>query len=308
MTSPLQDIEAVCLRALDSRVDALLFRQTAVGDVFGVRLADGRGVVVKVHPARESAETLAAVVAVQAHHFRAGFPCPEPLAGLLACGDRQATIEALVDDGEPADTRDQRRRRLVAEALADHLELARQCGRPLALRRGWSAYPAGRLWPADAHDARLVLPAAVADTRWIDEIAARVKPIATRPAPPVLGHHDWSGKHFRFHDDRVAVVYDWDSVRVGTEPVIVGNAASSCTTTSDLPGVDPAPSPEDVEAFLDDYDRALPAWLTRAEREQVLSCGTYLMAYVARCEPAQGDAAGPFTRALRRHGVRYLET
>ena len=36
------------------------------------------------------------------------------------------------------------------------------------------------------------------------------------PAELVVGHHDWSGKHFRFADGRVTVVYDWDSLRLGT--------------------------------------------------------------------------------------------
>ena len=304
----LDAVDGVCRSVVGAGVGEgeLLFRSTAVGDVFGVRLGDGRRVVVKVHQSREDSETLTAVVEVQAHHHRVGFRCPEPLGGPVPVADRLATVEALVVDGEPGDTHEPGRRRLVAEALAEHLEIARACGSPAALRRGWNAYPTDRLWPAEAHDARLDLAGTAAGAEWIDAFAARVKPTATRDARPVLGHLDWSGKHFRFAEGRITVVYDWDSVRVATEAVIVGNAAFAFTANWDLPGVDPAPGPDEVSAFLDDYDAARASRLTSGERAQIVACGAYLMAYVARCEHANGDSDGAFTRELRQHGSRYL--
>jgi hypothetical protein len=126
------------------------------------------------------------------------------------------------------------------------------------------------------------------------------------PAPALLGHLDWSGKHFRFAADRITAVYDWDSVRIATEAVIVGNAAFSFTANWDLAGVDPAPAPDEVRAFIGEYDQARGARLTRPEREQIAACGAYLMAYVARCEHALGDVDGNYTNALRRHRLRYL--
>ena len=122
-------------------------------------------------------------------------------------------------------------------------EIARACGLPAPLRRGWNAYPTDRLWPSEAHDPRLDLAGTAAGAEWIDAFAARVKPTATRDAPPVLGHLDWSGKHFRFAEDRITAVYDWDSVRVATEAVVVGNAAFAFTANWDLPGSTPPPSP-----------------------------------------------------------------
>ena len=100
----------------------------------------------------------------------------------------------------------------------------------------------GVRWPSEAHDPRLGLAGTAHGAEWIDAFAAGVKPTAIRSAPPVLGHVDWSGKHFRFVDDRITVVYDWDSVRVATEAVIVGNAAVSFTANWDLPDVDRLPS------------------------------------------------------------------
>ena len=304
MTVP-EAVDGACREALGVDARELVFRSTAVGDVFGVRVDDGRHVVVKLHQPREVPETLAAVLAVQAHHRRAGFPCPEPLSGPVAV-DVYATIETMLLDGDPADTHDPRRRRLVAEALPATSRSPANAGIRPALRRGWNAYPSDRLWPTEAHDPRLDLAGTAAGAEWIDAFAARVKPTATRPAPPALGHTDWSGKHFRFAEDRITAVYDWDSVRVASEPVIAGNAAFAFTANWDLPGVDPAAEPDEVSAFIDEYESARGTRLTRGEREQTIACGAYLMAYVARCEHAHGDADGAYTRALRRHGSSYL--
>jgi hypothetical protein len=226
--------------------------------------------------------------------------------GPVPVADRYATVETLVVDGDPGDTHEPGRRRLVAEALATHLDVALACGHPAALWRGWNAYPTDRLWPSEAHDPRLDFAGTASGAEWIDAFAAHAKPTATRNAPPVLGHVDWSGKHFRFAEDRLTVVYDWDSVRVATEPVIVGNAAFSFTANWDLPGVDPAPAPDEISAFIDEYDAARGSRLTPHERSQVVACGAFLMAYVARCEHANGDPDGAYSRLLRKHGRRYL--
>ena len=61
-----------------------------------------------------------------------------------------------------------------------------------------------------------------------------------------------------------------------------------------------------MSAFIDEYEHARGTRLTRDEREQTIACGAYLMAYVARCEHANGDTVGAYTRALRQHGTRYL--
>jgi len=59
-------VAAFCRAALGAAPAAVLFRTASVGAVFGLRLEDGRGVVVKVHQPRERAEALRAVQEVQA--------------------------------------------------------------------------------------------------------------------------------------------------------------------------------------------------------------------------------------------------
>jgi hypothetical protein len=64
--------------------------------VIGLRLADGRAVLVKVRP---GSPRLAACVAFQRRLFESGYPCPEPLTGPIPFGDDIATAEAYVPGG-----------------------------------------------------------------------------------------------------------------------------------------------------------------------------------------------------------------
>lgn len=307
------EIDRFCRLQLRAGVTEVLFRATSVGVVFGVRLDDGRRVVVKAHQPRESAGFLEAVHRVQGHLHSQGFPCPAPLVAPAALGNGLAVAEQLVDVGEFRDTHEPARRRLVAEALAWHLELARACGRPAALRGEWSLYTSERLWPRELHTPILDFDASADGAAWIDAIAAKAKDRAMAPGEPAVGHHDWSGKHFRFADDRLTVVYDWDSLRLGREAVIVGNAAMTFTANFDLAGVQLAPSPDEVRAFVDEYSAARSTPLSRGEREQVAACATFLAAYTARCEHNghldHDPASDPnsFMSALRRHGDEYLQ-
>jgi len=162
------------------------------------------------------------VQSVQSVLFRAGFPCPQPLLGPTVIRRGFAVAESLLGAGDFRDTHDRTCRQLIAEALAWHLELARAIGRPRALAGAWSMYATDRLWPAEAHAPIFDFDATADGAKWIDAIAARAKPLAAQPGEVLVGHSDWSGKHFRFADDRIAAVYDWDSLALNREAAIVG--------------------------------------------------------------------------------------
>lgn len=306
-------VDVFCRARLGAGVAETIFRASSTGVVIGVRLRDGRRVAIKAHPARESVPRLQEVQRVQEILSRRGFPCPYPLAAPAPVANGIAIAEELLDDGQPGDTHQPALRKLAAQSLARHLELTRAAGRPRALEGGWNLYTPGRLWPRQAHSPIFDLVATAAGAEWIDDIAAKARIMArpSRPETPVVGHHDWSGKHFRFAGGRVTAVYDWDSLRLGREAVVVGNAAMTYTTNPQLAGVRQAPTPEEVRAFVDDYSAARQRPLRREDRESIAACATYLAAYIARCEHAlrsSGDAEGDgsFTTALRTHGERYL--
>jgi hypothetical protein len=66
-------VDGFCRSRLRAAVEEVLFRATSVGAVFGVRLEDGRRVVVKVHQPRESADSLRRCIWCSRTLSRAGF-------------------------------------------------------------------------------------------------------------------------------------------------------------------------------------------------------------------------------------------
>src|SRR5690348_13503479 len=81
-------IDGVCRAALGTGVEGSTFAEKSVGIVVGLRLEDGRDVVVKAHQAwQRTLEQEAACVRVQAALHASGFPAPRPLAGPLPVPD-----------------------------------------------------------------------------------------------------------------------------------------------------------------------------------------------------------------------------
>jgi hypothetical protein len=113
-------LAAWCARWLGAPPTSVLFEVAHLSIVTGLRLADGREVVIKARP---PAARLQACVHVQRHLWAAGFLCPEPLAGPHPLGTLTATAEALVPGGTRlAPGGDSPR--LFAEALAELVRLA----------------------------------------------------------------------------------------------------------------------------------------------------------------------------------------
>src|SRR6185369_11508149 len=99
---PAVDVDALaawCERWLGAPPVAQLFEAGYRSVVRGLRLADGRQVVVKV---RSRGSRLAGCAVVHRALWRAGVACPEPLVDLQPLDGYAATAETLVPDvGEP---------------------------------------------------------------------------------------------------------------------------------------------------------------------------------------------------------------
>ncbi|GAB3739997.1 hypothetical protein GCM10027598_69810 [Amycolatopsis oliviviridis] len=109
-----------CVEHLGSPPAEEIFRSGQLSAVIGLRLADGREVVVKVRP--DSPRT-AACVDVQRRVFQAGYPCPRALTGAEPFGEDIATAEAYVPGGAPLPG-DDHAARAFAEAFARLIRLA----------------------------------------------------------------------------------------------------------------------------------------------------------------------------------------
>ena len=220
-----------CRRWLGAPPAAELFEAGNLSTVKGLRLADGREVVVKVRP---RLPRLAGCAVVHRALWTAGFPCPEPLADLQPLDGYAATAETLVPDaGEPPLGRELAA--LSAAALARLVQLAPGPGSVPSLApspswTGWDHTEPG-LWPAP-EDLDVDLNA-YPEPRWLDRVAAAVRDhLRDYAGDLVIGHGDWHPENLRWHGPHLIAVHDWDSVICQPEPAIAAwpPPASSAST------------------------------------------------------------------------------
>lgn len=73
---------------------------------------------------------------------------------------------------------------------------------------------------------------------------------------------------------KISVAYDWDSLRVDKETTFVGHAATHFPYTERF-DVSAAPSPEEARLFVEEYEAARRATLSRRERAVLFTAATY---------------------------------
>ena len=267
------DLSGWCTEHLGAAPAAVLFEHRSISAVFGVRLDDGREVVVK---AREDEERVAACLRAQAILADRGFPCPKPLTPVIA----GVHAEELRPGGEMlvGDTPDIAAR--YAEVFATLMrELADVDEKPLPNPRWarWDHADPG-LWPAipllDEKDQSAV-PAFI--TRTAERVRERLQ--ATN-LPCVLGHADFEAQNLRWHGTAIWAVHDWDSLAWQPEAALVG-AASGAFASTTPPTLAPI---ESSAAFLDAYGR-----LTAEELEIAWAASLWPALHNARWEALHGD-------------------
>jgi len=209
------------------------------------------------------------------------------------------------DDGAPGDALEPDVRREWAALLERQIRLCRALA-DLPGLSGWRP-PAGRLWN-DPHNVLFDFERTSVGAEWIDAIAAEALGVLLRHgAPTVLGHADWSAKHFRCASrrpagQRITAVYDWDSLRRGTEVELVAGAAMTFTVTWYVPGRDVLPAIEHALGFVSDYERARPKPFSAAERRALVAAARFARAYTARCE----HSTDPLGRTLGKQSARAM--
>jgi Phosphotransferase enzyme family len=271
---------------------AELFEAGYLSTVRGLRLADGREVVVKVRP---RGSRLAGCAVVHRALWTAGFPCPEPLVDLQPLDGYAATAETLVRDaGEPPP--DSELAALSAAALARLVELAPEPGSvptliPSPSWAGWDhAGPA--LWPPP--EDRDVDLNAYPEPRWLARVAAAVRDrLRGHAGSPVIGHGDWHPENLRWHGPHLIAVHDWDSVICQPEPAIADLAAASFLGIEDPPGM---ASVQDSAAFLDAYQQTRGRRWTSGDYAACWAAGLWQRAFDAKTRSLHGDPEQILTR------------
>jgi len=306
-------VDAFCAATFGVPVASVLSYVSSLGCVFTLRLADGQRLVLKASPPHDSAVSLASMLRIQAHLAWRGFPCPRPLGGPWPLARGHATAMERRDEGTFVTADDPTVRRALAEALAQQIALARDVADLPGLGPAlWTSLPADRLYPTP-HLALFDLEATAQGAGWIDRIARAARGGAQPDGSRVVvGHDDWAVKDVRFADGTISVVYDWDSLRRDRESVIVGRAAGLFMMTYRVPHpARIAPRPDEVYAFVDEYEAMRGSAFTTAERATMAAVATYMIAWTARLEhstaPDEVDyPVGTYREALARYGDAYL--
>ncbi|WP_043786093.1 phosphotransferase family protein [Amycolatopsis rifamycinica] len=271
-----------CLEHLGSPPAEEMFSSGHLSAVIGLRLADGRDVVVKVRPA---SPRVAVCVEVQRRLFQAGYPCPEPLTGATSFGRDIATAEVYVPGGAVLPSAG-RAAWAFAEAFAWLVRLAPSPAElpPLTPAPSWAAWnhPGDGLWPR-SEDAD---PGEVSGAEWIDDAGRRARDrLRIGGSGAVIGHCDWLAGNLRWNGDTLLVVHDWDSVTADSEDILVGFAAALYSTVD----ADKLATVEDTRRFLVAYGRARGRDLSAGERQRAWAAGVWTRAFDAKFQHAAGQ-------------------
>ncbi|MGW4207556.1 hypothetical protein ACWEIJ_06170 [Lentzea sp. NPDC004789] len=297
-------LDSWCAEHLGSAPVGVLFEHHSISQVFGLRLADGREVVVKL---REDDGRAESCVAAQARLAERGFPCPRPITPVVRTGGLAVHAEESLPGGDllRGDTPDVAARYAAVFARL-MTELATVTVKPPVPNPRWARWDHDDpgLWPAigflDERDQSAV-PA------FLTETAQRVrKRLLQAELPCVLGHADFEAQNVRWRDGEVWAVHDWDSLAWQPEAALAGAAAA---TFANVPPPH-LPPVESSEAFLQSYQELRGREFTVREREVAWAAGLWTAVHNARWEALHGDApvSGDGVRAqaaerLRRAGA-----
>jgi phosphotransferase family enzyme len=281
-----------CERWLGAPCVEQLFEAGFLSTVKGLRLADGRTVVVKVRP---HLSRLAGCAEVHRALWTAGFACPEPLVDLQPLDGYAVTAEALVQDrGElPPNTE---MATLSAAALARLVDLAPDpvSVPTLAPSPSWTGWDHDepRLWPTP-EELEVDLNA-YPHPRWLARVAAAVRgQLRDHAGVPVIGHGDWWPGNMCWQGRRLIAVHDWDSVICQPEPAIAGLAAASFLGEYDSPRM---ATVEDSAAFIDAYQHASGRRWTPQDHAASWAAGLWQRAFDAKTHSLDGDPERVLTR------------
>jgi hypothetical protein len=295
-----QTVQELCKLHLGQSITEVEFWEVSVSLTVGLRLGRDRVVVKFRSPNNITLETLQTVCQIQQGLSEQGFPAPRLVLMPMSYANCLMSVEQLLDQGENCDAHDPIIRRAMAHGLAEQIRLA-ESFQQLNLPR--SRFHPTQLWEKP-HNALFDFANTRRGAEWIDAIAAEAQAILqSYDAPLVVGHMDWSAKNMRFQNGRLSAVYDWDSLRLENELVIVGNAAKGFLATWYVEVGARVPTPEEVHQFIRDYEIAKGQAFTTADLRVITAAFIYSMAYTARCEhaidPTGQKLNGSFRTALR---------
>lgn len=275
-----------CDQHLSAAPVASLLRAGHLSAVYGVRLTDGREVVIKAR--RDEPRRVAACLAAQAALARGGFLCPAPLTSVTNVdGDLVVHAEEWLPGGELLRGDDPDVARCYATVLADLMTRLGRVRVPPPLPSphwlGWDHQGTGPWPPIDELDRRdqSVVPGFVVDTA----IRATRRLRGSGDQPSVLGHADFEAQNLRWHGRQFRVAYDWDSLAWMPEPILVGSAAG-VFASAEVPTLAPL---ESSAAFIETYQVTRGRRFSADELELAWAASLWTTTHNARAEALLGQ-------------------
>jgi Phosphotransferase enzyme family len=282
-------VDEWCEALLGAQPSEVLFVVAHLSEVVGVRLADGREVVVKRRV--DECGRAQSCVAAQKLLAEGGFPCPMPVTPAVFRDGFAVHAERFVPGGE-LDKEDTpaaaaRSAALLAD-LVRRLSVA-ELDPPLP-NPEWVRWDR----PPERHAASGV-------PEWIEETSRRVQAkLVDSVLPPVLGHADWEAQNMRWQHGKPLAVHDWDSLAYLPEAALAGTAAGIFATHGE-PTLAPLAS---SEGFLEAYELARGAGFSSHEREIAWAASIWEALHNARDELIYDRPRLSFDQLKAQHAER----
>jgi hypothetical protein len=287
----------------------LLHHEAHMSEIYALRLADGREVVIKSRPDQNGRE--ATCVEVQRILAAQGFPCAAPLSGVTVHDGRAVHAEQWRPGGETLRGDDPATARLFAGLLAELVTLAEDIEvggtaagavappQPNPEWVRWDHDDEPGPWPRipyfEERSHGRTLP------EGIEEAARRIRERMLRSRlPRVLGHVDWESQNLRWKGTTPWAVHDWDSLAWVSEAAIAGSACGAFASWGQ-PTLAPLVS---SEAFLAAYQQGRRPF-SAEELEVAWAASLWLPLHNARAEVLM-DKPRIALRAIRDQGPERL--
>jgi hypothetical protein len=313
-------LAAWCGRHLGSLPEEQFFGVQHLSSVHGVRLADGREVVLKV---RDALDRQLACTVVHEAMWRAGIPCPRPLAGPAPLAEGVVEVWVAGGEGHAVDARTLavNAETWEGDGVAAVGELGAAGYARLLARMAAAAPAVDNLttlappvpWLNWDHGDPTRVWAPPASDRWdphridddidplVHEVARRARARLLAPdvatLPLVAAHGDFEAQNCRWvpgpDGAQRLVIHDWDSVVARPEAVLAGNSAFTYVSVLDCEISSMAQNDEFLGAYADERGRS---W-TQLEWQVAHAAGAWVGAYNAAFEHLKGGP-GPVTEGL----------
>lgn len=218
-----EQVEAFVSRALKARITAVHFVAFASAGAFGLRLSDGRNVFLKIHAGELPEEKLRAIHDAQELLQKQGLPIARRVLPLTTFSETcLASVHAFRDRGDKLRAGN----RGAIEAAASGLVQLVQAG----LRIPGSAEVPDFFYTARNPFYRrapgVPEPPKLPDAERAEAVRRTAGENARLAAGrPVVGHSDWASRNLRFWKGGVSSIFDFEALRRGPEPLLVGDSA-----------------------------------------------------------------------------------